>query len=120
MVDADWVSASVNFSDCQLKRRLLTFFAMKMRPNGFAGRELLELLNDNNYQEITVEVFTLVTRDFSQTPFGNWLSTEALQNKVATKKEIDQWNEELTEKTTKGTFLNHGNMMIVAGTKRTL
>ena len=120
LVDADWGSASVNFSDCQLERRLLNFFAVKMRPNGFAGRELLELLNDNNYKEITVEVFPFVARDFSKTPFGEWLSTEALENKVATKKEIDQWNKELTERTVKGTFLYHGDMIITAGTKRGL
>jgi ubiquinone/menaquinone biosynthesis C-methylase UbiE len=118
LVDTDWGSASVNFSDCQLERRLLTFFAMTMRPNGFAGRELLELLNDNNYKEINVEVFPFMARDFSQTPFGEWLSTEALENKVATKKELDQWNKELMEKTGKGTFLYHGNMIIAAGTKR--
>jgi ubiquinone/menaquinone biosynthesis C-methylase UbiE len=117
LVDADWGSASVNFSDYQLERKLLTFFALKMRPNGFAGRELLELLNDSNYKEITVEVFPFVARDFSKTPFGEWLSTEALENKVAAKKEIDLWNKELTEKTVKGTFLYHGDMIITAGTK---
>jgi ubiquinone/menaquinone biosynthesis C-methylase UbiE len=117
LVDADWGSGSVNSSDCQLERRLLTFFATKMRPNGFAGRELPELLNDNNYEEITVEVFPVVTRDFSQTPFGEWLTTEALKSKVAAKKELDQWNEELTKKTAQGTFLSHVNAIIVAGRK---
>lgn len=117
LVDTDWGSGSVNFSDCQLERKLLTFFAMKMRPNGFAGRELPKLLRDNNYEEMTVEVLPFVTRDFSQTPFGEWLITEASKSNVATKKELEKWNEELTKKTAQGTFLSHVNAILVAGRK---
>lgn len=118
IADADWGSVSINFSDNALERKLTTFFAAKMRPNGFAGRELMELLKNNNFGEIIVEVIPFVTRDFSKTPFGDWLTTEALKNKIATQKELYQWNQELTKKTDEATFFSYVNMVIVAGRKR--
>ena len=117
LADADWGTASVNFSDNELERRLLTFFATKLRPNGFAGRQLFELLKGGGYGDLTVEVIPVLTWDFSETPFAEWLPSEALKSGVATKKELDQWKDELMEKTRQGTYLSCINMVIVAGTK---
>ncbi len=117
LVDADWGSASVNFSDNELERILLKFFATKMRPNGFAGRQLLELLKDHNYENVTIEVVPFITRDFKQTPFSDWLTKEALKNKIASERMLDQWNKELAKKTSEGTFLSYINMVLVAGRK---
>jgi ubiquinone/menaquinone biosynthesis C-methylase UbiE len=117
LVDTDWGSASVNFNDNELERRLITFFATKMRPNGFAGRELLGLLKESHYKKVTVEVVPFLTWDFSETPFFEWVPTEALKNNVATKKELERWSQELTQKTAQGTFLSCVNMLIVAGNK---
>jgi ubiquinone/menaquinone biosynthesis C-methylase UbiE len=117
VVDTDWGSASVNFSDEAVERKLMAFFAQKMRPNGFAGRQLLELFKGSNYKDVNVELIPTGTRDFSQTAFGEWLIKEATTQKAATQKEMDQWNQELTEKTVKGTFLSQVNMIIVAGKK---
>ena len=118
LADADWGSASVNFSDNELERRLLAFFTSRLRPNGFAGRQLFGLLKDNDYAEVTVEVVPFVTRDFSETPFCEWLPTEALKNGIATQQEVDHWKAELTQKTEQGTYLSYVNMVIAAGTKK--
>jgi ubiquinone/menaquinone biosynthesis C-methylase UbiE len=118
IVDTDWASASVNFSDNELERKLITFFTTKMRPNGFAGRQLLELLKDSNYGEVTIEVYPNIITDFNKTPFSGWLTKEALENKAATKKELNYWNKELKEKTEQGNFLSYVSMLIVAGTKK--
>lgn len=117
LADADWGTASVNFSDNELERRLLTFFAAKLRPNGFAGRQLFELLKNSGYDNLTVEVVPVITWDFSETPFAEWLPNEALKNRVATQKEIDQWKAELTEKTALGNYLSYVSMVIVCGIK---
>lgn len=117
LVDTDWGSGSVNFSDDELERRLLTYFAMKMRPNGYAGRQLLGLLKDNGFEELAVEVLPFVCRDFAETPFTEWLTTEALKNGVANKNELSSWNKELTQKTAQGVFLSHTNMVLVSGRK---
>ncbi len=119
LVDTDWGSVSVNFSDSALERRLMTFFATKVRPNGFAGRQLLQLLHDNGYVDIVVEVIPVVMRDFGETPFGEWLTTEALKQGAATKEEMENWNTELTKKTEDGKFFYSTNMVLVSGCKRT-
>ncbi len=116
--DADWASASVNFSDAALERRLINFFAMQMRPNGFAGRHLIELLAKEFYTGIKAEVMPFVTRNFNETPFGDWLTTEATKTETASKKEMNLWRRELEEKTTQNKFLSHVNMVIVAGRKK--
>jgi ubiquinone/menaquinone biosynthesis C-methylase UbiE len=118
IVDTDWGSVSVNFSDSALERRLVTFFASKLRPNGFAGRQLFELLKEHGYSEVAVEVVPVVHRNFLETPFSEWVPTEALKNKVVTREELDRWVAELTEKTARETYFSYVNMVIVAGTKR--
>jgi ubiquinone/menaquinone biosynthesis C-methylase UbiE len=117
LADADWASASVDFSDNKLERRLLDFFAVRMRPNGFAGRQLFGFLKAHNYSDVTVEVFPFIHRDFSETAFSSWLTQEALNNKVASEQELDTWNQELTSKTSGGSYLSYVNMVMVAGTK---
>ena len=118
VVDTDWGSVSVNFSGITLERRLMSFFATQMRSNGFAGRELLQLFHDNGYTNLVVEVYPYVLRTFSETPFDDWLITEAAKNKVTSKEELSKWRSELTEKTEQGTFLYHVDMILVAGTKK--
>jgi ubiquinone/menaquinone biosynthesis C-methylase UbiE len=118
VADTDWASASVNFSDFALERRLIDFFVTRMRPNGFAGRQLLEMLKSKDYEEIKLEVLPVVTRDFKQTPFGNWLTTEATKTGTANEEEMIQWRRELEEKTAQNRFLSHVNMVIVAGRKK--
>jgi ubiquinone/menaquinone biosynthesis C-methylase UbiE len=118
LVDTDWGSVSVNYSDSALERRLVTFFASKLRPNGFAGRQLFGLLKEHGYSEVKVEVVPVVHRNFLETPFSEWVPTEALKSKVATREELDRWVAELTEKTARETYFSYVNMVIVAGTKR--
>ncbi len=118
LVDTDWGSVSVNYSDTALERKLMAFFATKVRPNGFAGRQLLELLRGNGYADLIVEVVPFVLRDFSETPFGEWLTGEALKNKVATEEEMALWNGELRQKTADGKFLYCVNIVLVAGRKK--
>ncbi len=117
LVDTDWASASVNFSDPELERRLINFFGAKMRPNGFAGRELFGLIKDNGYTDLAVEVIPFITWDFSETPFCDWLPAEALKAGVATKEELKNWRGELTEKTAFGAYFSYVNIVIVAATK---
>jgi hypothetical protein len=76
------------------------------------------MLKENDFGEVTVGVMPFITRDFVDTPFGSWLTTEGLKNKVATKKELDLWNEELTKKTAQGAFLSYVDITIVAGKKK--
>jgi ubiquinone/menaquinone biosynthesis C-methylase UbiE len=117
LVDTDWTSVTVNFSDLELERRLTSFFRDHMRPNGLAGRQLLELAKRGGFTDVDAKVMSIVIRDFDETPFNEWLITEALKAKVATPSEIEKWRSELSEKSAQQAFLFHVGTVIVSAMK---
>jgi ubiquinone/menaquinone biosynthesis C-methylase UbiE len=117
LVDTDWTSVAVNYSDLELERRLTSFFRDHMRPNGLAGRQLLGLPRQGEFSDVQVKVMPIVIRNFSETPFGDWLITEASKAKVATPEELTKWRSELEQKTAQQTFLLHVGTVLVSAKK---
>lgn len=117
LVDTDWTSVSVNFSDFELERRLTNFFRDHMRPNGLAGRQLLAMVQQGGFTNTVAKVMSIVIRDFDETPFNEWLTTEALKAKVATQDEMANWCSELSEKSARQAFLFHVGTVLVSATK---
>lgn len=117
LVDTDWTSVSVNFSDLELERRLTNFFRDHMRPNGLAGRQLLAMVQQGGFTNTVAKVMSIVIRDFDETPFNEWLTTEALKAKVATQDEMANWCSELSEKSARQAFLFHVGTVLVSATK---
>lgn len=117
IADTDWATASVDFRDAALERRLMTFFASSLRPNGYAGRQLYGLYHEHGLVDVAVEVFPMLQTDFAQSPFGNWLVTEALAAGVATQAELDGWMTELQARDVAGTFSWCVNLVLVSGVR---
>ena len=117
MADTDWATASVDFSDPKLERKLITFFGASVRPNGYAGRRLAVLFKQSGLANITIEAFPLVQTKLTDTPFGNWLQEEALKAGVATKEEVRAWRDELEAREEKGEFFSIVTMLVAAGQK---
>jgi ubiquinone/menaquinone biosynthesis C-methylase UbiE len=117
LADTDWATASVNFEGSELERRLMTFFALKMRPNGFAGRQFYQLFLQNQLSEVQIEHFPMIWGDLDETPFGEWLKEEAIQANIATEAEMNYWISRLRELSGKGMFYSSANMVIVVGRK---
>jgi hypothetical protein len=118
LVDTDWTSVSVNFSDLELERRLTSFFSSHMRPNGVAGRQLLGIVQSGGFRDIQVKVMSIIIRDFEETPFSDWLMSEATKANVATSEEMTRWRSELEQKTAQQAFLFHVGTVIVAAKKK--
>lgn len=118
LVDTDWTSVGVNFSDLELERRLTSFFRDRMRPNGLAGRQLLAMTQQAGFKNVDAKVMSIVIRDFDETPFNEWLTTEALKAKVATPYEMEKWCSELSEKSVQQIFLFHVGTVLVSATKK--
>jgi len=114
LADADWGSASVDFSDPRLERRLLRFFAEELRPNGFAGRELARVVREQGFASVEVEVMTMVHDDLSLLPFDEWLPREAVEAGVIEPAEASLWRDELRRRVEQGTFYGTVNMVTVA------
>ena len=120
LVDTDWGSASLDYEKEELTKRLLDFFAKVCRPNGYAGREFVGLLKRNKVEVVDVNVKPIITLDFHETTFGEWLTREALEHEIATPEEMQGWNHDLEEKTDRGEFYSCVNMVLVAGIKQNI
>jgi ubiquinone/menaquinone biosynthesis C-methylase UbiE len=118
LVDTDWTSVSVNYSDLELERRLTAFFRDHMRPNGLAGRQLLAMTQQGGFVNVAAKVMSIVIRDFDETPFNEWLAAEALKAKVATPGEMENWCRELSTKSNQHAFLFHVGTVLVSAQKR--
>lgn len=117
IADADWGSASLDTDDVDLERRLARFFAERLRPNGFAGRQLYRLFRRQGFADITVEIFPLYQTRYAQTHYGEWLQREAVAEGVITPAEAQRWHASLLATDTEGVFFSSGNMILVAGRK---
>ncbi len=119
LADTDWASSSVDFSDCNLERRLIVFFAQHMRPNGLAGRCLASLCREQGLLDIRVDTVAMVQQHLDQTPFGDWLIDTARREKVIDEAQAAHWHDELQTREREGRFYACVNMVIVSGRKGT-
>jgi len=117
LADTDWSSACVDFSDNGLERRLMEFFALHMRPNGFAGRHLWALCRELGLVDLRLDVVPMVQERLEDTPFGNWLIVTARAEGVISEDEALQWVDELKQREQTGRFYACVNMVIASGRK---
>jgi len=117
LIDTDWGSASVDFSDSELERRLLAFFATRMRPNGFAGRRLHGLFREHRLEEIRLDTLPFVEQRYEESPLGEWLVTTALRGHIISDHEAGRWREELMTKQQQGCFYSSVTLVIASGEK---
>lgn len=115
--DADWASASLDLEDAGLERRLAQFFAERLRPNGYAGRQLYRWFRRAGLTDIEVEVFPIVHTHSSRTHYGDWLQREAMAAGVITADEATRWRAAMAQADEAGEFFASGCMVVVAGTK---
>jgi len=117
LLDADWGSFSVDYSNAELERRLMAFFASNLRPNGYAGRQLFGWCRRVGLRDISIENFAHIQTDYEQMPVGPWLQGEALAAGIANPLEIDAWASELQLRNDSGQFFASVNMFLVSGQK---
>jgi ubiquinone/menaquinone biosynthesis C-methylase UbiE len=117
LADTDWSSASVDFSDIRLERRLMKFFALRMRPNGLAGRRLQGLCRDRQLEDIRIDVIPMLQQRLEDTPFGDWLINTARGEGIINEAEAQQWKMELQRREQQQCFYACVNMVIASGSK---
>lgn len=117
MVDMDLATLSVNFSDNEFERKVINHFGLMMRPNGFAGRQLTEILQKNNYKDVSTEFITHSLGNLTRDYFLNWIISGAVADEIITQTQADSWNQELKRKVDAGTFLASVTNVLVSGVK---
>lgn len=117
LVDTDWGTASVDFPDVDLERRLMRFFADRLRPNGYAGRLLFTLLAGAGLADAAVEACPLVLHRLEDTPFGGWLCEQARAAGLVDAAEAERWQRVLAEKEAEGSFFAQVVMNVATACK---
>ncbi|MFA5257811.1 MAG: methyltransferase domain-containing protein, partial [Opitutales bacterium] len=72
LADTDWASASVDFPDRELERRMSDFFCQSCRPNGFAARQFKGWLTNAGVRDVEVHVLPQVTSVVEGCPMCAW------------------------------------------------
>lgn len=119
LADTDWASASVDFSDTRLERRLMDFFTCRMRPNGLAGRRLPALCRELGLQDIRLDTVAMAKQRLAETPFGDWLTDTAMAQGVIDRTQAAQWQNELQTRERQQRFYACVNLVIASGRKET-
>lgn len=117
LIDTDWGTTSIDFPDEELERRLVNFFATKMRPDGFAGRTFRRHFLENGLVDIAIENIVLVNKKIEETPFGDWMIGTALNENIITPEEADFWKKTLSERSLNNTFYSSVNTVLMVGKK---
>lgn len=116
VADADWGTASLDMPDIALERKLSQFFADHLRPNGYAGRQLVRFFHQQRFVDIAVEIFPVLFQQVSQTHYsGDWLTGAAAAAGVVTPEEVTRWQTGLAQADAAGRFFGCMSMVIVAG-----
>lgn len=116
-LDNDWATASIDFPDSELERKLVNWLTFKNRPDGLAGRKFFRLLKETGFSNIKIETVVNTAFSLKETPFGDNLIKTAEEEQVITKEEGAYWLSTLKEKSALGTYYSSVNFVMVSGVK---
>ncbi len=116
LADTDWASASLDFPDIELERRMMDFFARRCRPSGFAARQFRAWLLDEGLHEVEIHILPQPMFSMENCPLCAWLADEALRQGLVGEREARLWMGHISERSAAGSFYACANMLVVAGT----
>jgi ubiquinone/menaquinone biosynthesis C-methylase UbiE len=117
LLDTDWASASVDYSDNGVERLMTEFFASRCRPNGYCARQFHKAGLDAGLLVEELEVFPVIMQDYRKTPFRDFLVMEAEKAGLVKQPVLDAWVKELDEKNEAGMFFSTVNMTLISFSK---
>lgn len=117
LADTDWGSYSIHSHQVDMENTLIHFFATRMRPKGYIGRQLLTLLKEQELHGIELKVFPLTIFQLEKTPI-KWMCDEAKKAKLYSEEDINQWYGELEKLDAKGQFYCSVNMVVARANKQ--
>jgi ubiquinone/menaquinone biosynthesis C-methylase UbiE len=120
VLDTDYASISVASPEVSIERRLAHVMPERLVKNGYVARSLPRLFSEAGLVDIDVDVFPLVVQSYGlyrELNLSDRIEREAVSAGIITSDELTRWHRSLEEAELKGTFLAHGNMVLVAGRK---
>lgn len=117
LMDTDFTTASVDFEDAALERRMMQYCALRLRPNGLIARQFYRLLKTHGIQDVRVQAHTMTMTDPDETPFGRYLAETALKEGYLTHDEAQHWISTIDRLAQQGVFFSTLCIYIVSGAK---
>lgn len=119
IIDTDWGSLSTHTGMDDLERRLVSFRAETFLPNGYSGRNLFGMFNQQGLEAIEVESHTFVTTDL---PLWQLLVQDeqvvaaAQQQGVISAADVQRWQQALSQAAAEKQFFASVHFFLVAAT----
>lgn len=118
LIDVDFATLSIDYSDINIERKLVEYFTTKMRSNGIAGRELKRGLLNSGFNNVEIIIKPGNYNSFEQMPFmGKQFIDRAISDHIISEDDGNNWLTELTNKTNNGTFFAMNNALVATGIK---
>jgi ubiquinone/menaquinone biosynthesis C-methylase UbiE len=120
VADSDWGSLSIDSDETDIERRLARFLAESSLHNGYSGRKLYRLFKHQNLADISFEVFSLATPNYTLARQGmqaEKVEQAALKAGVITPEELHCWKTGLEQADLDGTYFSSVNLIMLAGRK---
>ena len=120
VLDTDHGTASVDFPDSDLERRLMRLRS-DLAHNGYSGRQLYRLFKEQSFSEAHFELRPIYITSYAVAREAVLLARverEALARRVATTEEIHRWQETLRKADEEGVFFFSTNLTLAVGRKR--
>jgi ubiquinone/menaquinone biosynthesis C-methylase UbiE len=120
VLDTDWGTLSVDTPEIDIERRLARVMAEQVIMNGYSGRHLYALFRKQNLTNITIEMFPTHITNYSllrQIMLMDRTEKAALEARIITKKELDQWHSTLEQADAAGMCFGGATLVMAVGQK---
>jgi hypothetical protein len=120
VLDTDWGSGGIDTTEIDIERRLARFMADHMYHNGYAGRQLFRQFKEQEFVNVSFEVFPLVVTNYTfarQIWSLDELEMQAVEMNVVTETEVKKIQTDFEKSDANGVFFGYGCLTLVAGQK---
>jgi SAM-dependent methyltransferase len=120
LVEPDWGALSIATENADLERRLARIRAEQFLQNGYSGRLLYQLMRQEGFEEMSVEITPIWSNDLLQARYliaQDQVEAFAIAKNLVSQEELEAWRLELQRAHGRGCFFASLNVVMVAGRK---
>lgn len=117
LLDTDFATASMDFGNVRLERKMMDYCARRLRPNGLIARHFYAMLKKAGLRDVSVSAFAVPMTNPDDSPFGRYLAEAALHDGHVSTDEAEQWVNTVEDLGRKGLFYASLNLCLVSGIK---
>ena len=120
VADTDWGTLSIDSPEVDIERRLIRVLAEQSLQNGYAGRQLFRLFQQQQLRDISIEMIPVYITDYPmirQACRLDLVERVALECGAITEQELRRWHSSVETAAADGVFFASASMVLIAGRK---